>query len=182
MRCKYPARRVLSVSNAPAGALSSKRTTRPAEQRVPPTQSAASRHCSLLVGRTLDWSVQRAMRECLAGTARPLLWGCPQAESGPANAVSEPVALSPPVIQSTASHTSHTALPGLQPLRVPLTTLSQRASLISRAGELLVTQCRSGAHRVAAFSLILPSGAAVRRRDASIVTSSSVRAIFLQPE
>ena len=80
-------------------------------------------------------SVQRAMRERPAGTARPLLWGCPRTESGPANAVSEPVALSSPVIQSTASHTSHTALPGLQPSRVPLTTLSQRASLISRAGE-----------------------------------------------
>ena len=130
MRCKYPARRVLSVSNAPAGALSSKRTTRPAEQRVPPTQSAASRHCSLLVSRTLDQSVQRAMRGCSAVTARLLLWGCPQTESGPANAVSEPVALSPPVIQSTASHTSHIALPGLQSFRVPLATLGQRASLV----------------------------------------------------
>ena len=29
---------------------------------------------------------------------RPLLWDCPQTESGPASAVSEPVALSPPVI------------------------------------------------------------------------------------
>ena len=60
----------------------------------------------------------------------PLLWGCPRTESRPASAVSEPVALSPPVIQSTASHTSHIALPGLQPSRVSLTTLSQRASLV----------------------------------------------------
>ena len=80
-------------------------------------------------------SVQRAMRGCPAVAARPLLWDCPQAESGPANAVSEPVTFSPPVIQSTAAHTSHIALPGLQPSRAPLTTLGQRASLISRAGE-----------------------------------------------
>ena len=161
MCCKYPARRVLSVSNAPAGALSSRWTARPAEQRVPPTRLVASRHCSLLVGRTLDWSVQRAMRECPAVPARPLLWGCPQTESGPANAVSEPAALSPPVIQSTASHPSHTALPGLQPSRVPLAPLSQRASLI-----------RSGRRALALLlSVILPSGAAVRRRDADIITT-----------